>query len=146
MNPAESELNKRLAQTGWIGRTVAATHLIDLKNSIEQARSELRLDETFSKECLDFFEFEPPPEMPHAKTVIIVAVPTPLMRIFCHWKGERVTIDIPPTYVDYLERFHSVENTLNSWLAAAGYQTAKPKLPLKTLAVRSGLAHRAIQL
>jgi epoxyqueuosine reductase len=47
----------------------------------------------------------------------------------------------PPTYVGYTRRTESVQAVLAAWLREDGYRLAKPRLPLKTLAVRSGLAN-----
>lgn len=63
-----------------------------------------------------------------------------MARIYCRWKDERFTVDIPPTYVDFFGRMQRVQDTLTSLLLKAGYRGAKPKLPLKTLAVESSLA------
>jgi epoxyqueuosine reductase len=62
------------------------------------------------------------------------------MRIVFHWQGERVPVIAPPTYVSYTPRTASVQAVLAAWLEQEGYGLAKPRLPLKTLAVRSGLA------
>jgi epoxyqueuosine reductase len=47
---------------------------------------------------------------------------------------------IPPTYVRYTARTALVRACLAAWLAAEGYGLAPARLPLKTLAVRSGVA------
>jgi epoxyqueuosine reductase len=62
------------------------------------------------------------------------------MRIVFHWQGQRVPMVAPPTYVSYTPRTEGVQAILAGWLQHEGYRLAKPKLPLKTLAVRGGLA------
>jgi len=62
------------------------------------------------------------------------------MRIAFHWGGARIPVIVPPTYVSYTPRTEDVQSVLEAWLRDDGYRVAKPKLPLKTLAVRSGLA------
>lgn len=137
---SDFDLKKRLTENGWLGRIVSVEHLSELKATIEKARSEAHLAEEFCKIGLDFFEFEPPADMPQASMVIIVAVPAPVTRVYFHAKGQRISLNIPPIYVDYFGRSQLVQNNLNSWLAQTGHRAAKAKLPLKTLAVRSGLA------
>ena len=83
---------------------------------------------------------DPPADLAGARSIVIVAVPTPQMRIAFHWQGERVPVVAPPTYVSYTPRTESVQAVLAAWLQREGYRLAKPRLPLKTLAVRSGLA------
>jgi epoxyqueuosine reductase len=69
-----------------------------------------------------------------------VAVPTPQMKVTFHWQGECLPVIVPPTYASYTPRTERVQEELARWLAREGYRLAKPKLPLKTLAVHSGLA------
>jgi epoxyqueuosine reductase len=51
-----------------------------------------------------------------------------------------VTGLLPPTYVSYSSRSESVQLAVRLWLENAGHGAATSNLPLKTLAVRSGLA------
>jgi epoxyqueuosine reductase len=69
-------------------------------------------------------------EQTHGDGVAVVFDPT----------GERVPMVVPPTYVSYTPRTESVQAVLADWFQHEGYRLAKPQLPLKTLAVRSGLA------
>jgi epoxyqueuosine reductase len=62
------------------------------------------------------------------------------MRMVFHRQGTRVPVVVPPTYVSYLPRTERVQAVLATWLGHEGYRLSKALLPLKTLAVRSGLA------
>jgi epoxyqueuosine reductase len=84
--------------------------------------------------------FEPPADLPGARSIVVVAVPTPQMRVVFHWRGAGVPVVVPPTYVSYTQRAESVQAVLASWLSQEGYGLAKARLPWKTLAVCSGLA------
>jgi epoxyqueuosine reductase len=81
-----------------------------------------------------------PADLPSARSIIIVAVPTPPMRVYFHHRGRRIPVVVPPTYVSYTPRTRSVEAVLATWLGPEGFRVAPAQLPLKTLAVRSGLA------
>jgi len=129
-----------IEERGWKGRIVPIRHLADLKEGIRGRYERGLLDEALYREHLGFFSFDPPADLPGALSIVVVAVPTPQMRIVFHWRGEGVPVVVPPTYVSYTPRTESVQAVLAAWLREDGYRLAKPRLPLKTLAVRSGLA------
>jgi epoxyqueuosine reductase len=135
------KLLSRIEQRGWKGRVVPADHLPDLQEAIHGRYEQGLIDSTFYRDQLSFFSFELPSDLPAARSIIIVAVPTPQMRLFFRWCGEHYAIVVPPTYVSYTPRTESVQAVLGTWLKDDGYSLAKPRLPLKTLAVRSGLAY-----
>ncbi|MEW5980701.1 MAG: 4Fe-4S double cluster binding domain-containing protein [Acidobacteriota bacterium] len=140
MIPQARKLINMIEEHGWAGRIVPIGHLADLREAIRSRYEHGLLDEEFYREQLTSFSFDPPPDFANPQSIIIVAVPTPQMRIFFHWRGVRVPIVIPPTYVSYTPRTESVQAVLAAWLQQDGYHLAKPRLPLKTLAVCSGLA------
>jgi len=55
------------------------------------------------------------------------------------WNGETLALILPPTYVGYDETRKWVEDLLAEILRTKGYRVVRPSLPLKLLAVRSGL-------
>jgi epoxyqueuosine reductase len=127
-------------ERGWKSRIVPISHLADLREAICGRYEHGLIDETLYREQLGFFSFDPPIDLPGACSIIIVAVPAPQMRIIFHWQDKRVPVIVPPTYVSYTPRTKRVQEVLAAWLQHEGRRLAKPQLPLKTLAVRSGLA------
>ena len=125
---------------GWKARIVPIARLADLQEAIRGRYEQGLLDEALYRVGLSFFSFDSPADLPSARSIIVVAVPTPQMRIVFHWHGEPVPVVVPPTYVSYTPRTESTQAVLAEWLEQEGYRLAKPKLPLKTLAARSGLA------
>jgi epoxyqueuosine reductase len=140
MEPHTADLFSKIEEKGWKGEIVPINRLADLKETIFSRRNAGLINEVLYQEQLSFFSFDPPAEPSNARSVLIVAVPTPQVRIFFHWNGDRVPVIIPPTYVSYSYRTAKVQAILASWLQNEGYNMAKPDLPLKTLAVCSGLA------
>jgi epoxyqueuosine reductase len=129
-----------IAGRGWRARAVSIRRLADLREAICGRYERGLLDAALYREQLSAFCFDPPADLPGAQSIIVVAVPTPQMRVFFHWHGKRVPVVLPPTYVSYTPRTEAVQAALAAWLEREGYRLAKPRLPLKTLAVRSGLA------
>lgn len=127
-------------ENGWSGQIVPIEHLEDLRHSILDLLDKGLLDAELYNDQLSFFSFEQPAELPGARSIIIVAVPTPQMRVIFRWKNRDIPLIVPPTYVSYTPRTDKVQKILSVWLEREGYKLAKPQLPLKTLAVRSGLA------
>jgi len=125
---------------GWKGRIVPIRHLADLREAILKRYSEGLIDKEFYRNQLGFLNFDLPSSLPNAVSVLIVAVPTPQMRIVFNWEGRSVPVIIPPTYVSYTRRTTSVQKTLAERIAKEGYHLVNAQLPLKTLAVCSGLA------
>jgi epoxyqueuosine reductase len=115
-------------------------HLADLRQAIRGRYEDGLLDESLYREQLGSFSFDPPDGLLGAHSIVITAVPTPQMRLVFHWQGRCVPVVVPPTYVGYTPRTESVQAVLAVWLEREGCRLAKPLLPLKTLAVRSGLA------
>jgi epoxyqueuosine reductase len=125
---------------GWRGQIVSIDHLNELRFAILSRFEQGQIDRKLYQEQLSFFSFDPPSDLPGVRSILIVAVPTPQMRIFFQSQGRRVPVIIPPTYVSYTPRTNKTQDALADLLKQAGYHLAKPQLPLKTLAVHSGLA------
>jgi len=135
-----NNLFKKIKDYGWKGRCVPVSHLTDLSDAI-LIRYELDLiDKKLYRDQLDFFSFDPPTDLPGVCSIIIVAVPTPQMRIIFRWQERTVPVIVPPTYVSYNPRTESTQKILATWFNQEGYHLVKSQLPLKTLAVCSGLA------
>ena len=132
-------LFSQLVKRGYKGRIVPIQRLNDLEEEIEDRHSRGSFDKEFYKERLDFFEFNPPDSLPKAKSIVTIAVPRPQVRVIFNWKGKRLPLIIPPTYVAYKNTHRQVENLLRQILGGQEYRVAKASLPEKLLAVRSGL-------
>ncbi len=138
-HPAERLLEK-VSSHGWQGRIIPIERLGDLKGAILDRHARGLLDETFYEEALRLFSFERPADLAEACSIIVLAVPVPQVRLFFARNGKRLAAIVPPTYVRYTARTTDVRADLASWLALEGYRVANSSLPLKTLAVGSGLA------
>ena len=134
------DLFSQLGENGYQARLVSIRHLPELQEEIIGRYQHGFLDEMVYRENLSFLNFSPPAELPHARTILIIAVPRPQHQIVFTWHGERKAFILPPTYVQYKKTSEMVENLVGKMLASSGYRVARAALPLKLLAVRSGLA------
>ncbi len=127
-------------QRGWSARGVRIERLEDLRRAIDEPRARGLLDGTFAQERLSFFSYDPPAELPDARSILVIAVPAPAVRLSFRWRGEARPALLPPTYAGYGATTSRVQEEAGAILAQDGWRSARPLLPLKTLAVRSGLA------
>jgi len=128
-----------LEERGYKGRIVSTRHLGKLREEIEAQYRQRLFDEEFYHERLTSFTFSPPESLPDARSLIVVAVPQPQIRITFTWDGERVPAMVPPTYLHWRETDRQVEGLLAETLSPQGYRVAQAVLPEKLLAVHSGL-------
>jgi epoxyqueuosine reductase len=133
------DLFSQLEERGYQGRIVSIQHLDDLQEEIEGHYRQGLFDEEFYQTWITRFAFSPPDSLPGARSLIVVAIPQPQTRVVFTWNGETLPLIIPPTYVGYGETNRQAEDLLAGILGPAGYRVAQATLPIKLLAVRSGL-------
>ena len=121
-----------------VGRIVSIEHLAELKDEIETAHRTGQFCKAFFEERLSYFAFLPPDNVPNARSVMIVAAPQPQILVTFVWDGRPRRYVVPPTYDEGING--SIEGLLRRILEPEGYHVAPSALPLKLLAVRSGLA------
>jgi epoxyqueuosine reductase len=135
MNEVFAELRKR----GYQARVVSIRHLQSIQAEIAERRQQGLLDKDFYKDRLSWFKFLPPEDFV-AASLIVVAVPRPQSQAIFKWKGGRLPLILPPTYTAYDETSKAIGGLLSELLGRKGYRATQTALPLKVLAVRSGLA------
>ncbi len=119
---------------------VSTDHLPELQSEIDTRLKKGELDSEFSGTYLSRFRFTLPNELPYAKSLIVVAMPRPPTKATFTWNGKKQSFIMPPTYTAYDEKRIEIERLVAEAVGKEGYKVATPYLPLKLLAVRSGLA------
>jgi epoxyqueuosine reductase len=133
------ELFVRLREHGYQARMVSISRLQLLQKEIDSLRNHGLLDSEFYQHRLGWFSFQVPENLPKAQSLIVAAVPRPQTRAIFTWNGQRRPLILPPTYTAYDGITEQVENLLAKMLREKGYTSTGTALPLKLLAVRSGL-------
>lgn len=134
------EVRRELLKRGLQARIVSARHIGELQEEIEGRHSQKLFDEEYYQELRTYLSFEPPEEMPGPSCLIVVSVPQPQFRVVFNWKGKRWPLMIPPTYLYGTETNNHVGALLAEILTPHGYRAVRASLPIKSLAVHSGLA------
>ena len=129
-----------LEEQGYRGRIVSIQHLVELQEEIEKRYIQGSFDEAFYRQRLSFFKFKPPENLQEARSIFIVAVPRPQAQVTFTFRGKKRVIILPPTYAAYEQTKTHVALLLTDLLKPHGYTVADTALPLKLLAVRSGMA------
>ena len=137
--PAETES----AAFDYQYRTFSVEHLREAKHWFEKLRKngQLSANKTFQS-YIGGFCFDQRAVMPDAKSFIIFAVPQLLQSITFHHQGEQYDIKIPTGYVDNGITGAMLKSRIRKDIIRDPEKKLKGRvrLPLKTLAVRSGLA------
>jgi len=131
------ELHSRLEEEGYQSRTASVLHVPDLRERIEEMHTRGLLNDEFYQERLTHFSFKPPDVLSNAKSLIVVAAPQPQIRASFTWHGKSRQVIIPPTYHSGTDK--AVGAILSDVLGSREYHLARALLPMKSLAVRSGL-------
>jgi epoxyqueuosine reductase len=119
-------------------RTVSINHLGELHNELKQWKYDGVIQEALFKQYYDNFCFQIPDEIPDAKSIVVIAVPQKIHPLDFFIHGKRYHTLIPPTYV-YSPVRNTCQEILMRVLKKTNHSVARAILPLKLLAVRSGL-------
>ena len=140
MKITTGDIFSRFEERGYKSRIVSIRHVGDLKEGIEKPHKKRLLDAELYEDYLTEFDFSPPETLQEATSLIVVAIPEPQFQITFTWDGKVFSLMVPPVYLHGKEIIKSIKNLLGEILSQAGYHVVGAKLPVKFLAVRSGLA------
>jgi epoxyqueuosine reductase len=128
----------KLEERGYPGTVLSIEHVAQLKHEIEERLSQKEVDAGLYEKYLSSFKFDITTSLPKARSIIIAAAPQPQRKITFHFNGQTHLVIVPPTY--YRDTDNPIRNTLQNVLNSNDYQLCPAVLPLKLLAVRSGMA------
>jgi epoxyqueuosine reductase len=128
-----------LKAKGWAGGIVPIVRLRELEMDVGSLLGQGLVDKAVHEAYLLEFKYQVPEQLPDARSIIVVAVPQPRMRIHFTYDGKDVATIVPPTYANAWTVINGVKATLEGITVAEGGRFEKARLPLKTLAARTGL-------
>lgn len=121
-------------------KIVSTKNLSLLIDEIQEFHVTGFIEENFFKERLSWVKKSLLKNLQNAKSTVVVAVPRPQTKAIFNHKGVKKELIIPPTYSGYEQIREKVEKLIENILQKYNYSTKRAIFPLKTLAVRSGLA------
>jgi epoxyqueuosine reductase len=128
----------KLEERGHRGVVVPIEHVAQLKYEIEERLGQKEIDAALYERYLTYFKFDVVATLPGARSIIVTAAPQPQRSATFHFNGQTYLGVIPPTY--YHDTDNQIKETLQSILDSKGYHFQGVALPVKLLAVRSGMA------
>lgn len=132
-----SSLLFALESQGCRGRAVSTDCISELRDAVEMSHHKGLFDEEFYLRELTHFQFNGTGSLKKKKSLIVIAVPQPHVRVLFHHGGRKFPCLIPSNYSHKTD--DKVKDILESVLQPLGYRLEMARLPLKTLAARSGL-------
>ena len=123
------------------GRFVSIDHLEGLRDEVRGLHAKGHLESDFFVEWVKS-RLDPKAArgMSKAKSILVAAIPSPAVITRFEWRGMVHDFTVPPTYGEYFRASNRTRRLLKEALAPKKYWIARAILPLKLLAVRSGLA------
>ena len=133
-------VGEALGGHGWRWRAAAVERLAEAADRVAVALSEASLSAASDGELAVAARAELPAELPEARSVVIGAHRRPVTRASLIVDGDEHTFVVPPHYAGYEETPRQLAKLVSEALAPHGGHAAQARVPLKTLAVASGLA------
>jgi len=121
--------------------TVSVKHVPEIKEWLEKLNKEGKLSDNETYRSYIDFEYEPYKKIPNAKSIIIISIPQRIEKLICHKGDQQIEIMIPTGYLaDGISDYMVKRRLMDEIIQDQTKQLEWSGLPLKTLAVRSGLA------
>jgi epoxyqueuosine reductase len=117
---------------------VSSLHAAELRETIAEKIQTNSINESVQRQYPEDIEGMLKPGPVWAQTIIVVAAPEPVLEVNFSAGGRKHSAIIPPTYEHTVDIV--ITELIEGELSSHGYRIARATLPLKLLAVRSGLA------
>jgi epoxyqueuosine reductase len=132
---------KRLERKGIRARIVSTKHVKELGAEIKSLREKGDFaDEIYRIYGPQYFDPQLPSRFPDAESIIVVSTPQPMIQSTFNYDGRKLEFIVPPTYYDANKVTWAARKALKEAFAPKSYKLVRAALPIKLLAVRSGLA------
>jgi epoxyqueuosine reductase len=129
-----AELLRALSARGYAAQIVSVKRVAEMESSLHSMAEAGSLSPRFFKELCSYYNFDWQKAMPGAQSVVVLAAPQMPSRVRFGFS----TVIISPTYI-YRAIWEGSLNLINDLLSPSGHRASRARLPLKLLAVRSGL-------
>ncbi|MFH0915844.1 MAG: 4Fe-4S double cluster binding domain-containing protein [bacterium] len=126
-------------KAGFSHRIVGVQVVRELDETLAMLLERGLLSESLYAEYAGSLRFAPPAGVGDVRSLVVVATPSPPVKVSFHLSAGRVETVIPPTYISSAVRARCQE-LLCGIVGPAGFSAARVPVPVKLLAVRTGLA------
>jgi epoxyqueuosine reductase len=133
------DMKRKMEKAGILFRSVLYSRLDEVFNAYAELKKDGVIHEKVFNTYLAFFDKDAHAKCPNAVSLFITATPQPQLRITFHTRNRVIQGIIPPTYAQFREG-EGAEPILKELLEPRGFSIVRGYVPLKRLAVQSGLA------
>lgn len=138
---------KQIEAYGFKARVVSIEHIEEMQSEIENTKINYKDVNNYIGKYLNGFNYKIPENFLKAKSIIVIAVPQPIVRIHFTLGIKKHIVIMPPMYLfnsssereEKQKKIVEVTTILEKVLSSENYQAIKINLPCKLLAVNSGL-------
>ncbi len=134
----KENLLSEIEAAGFRVKVFNAEHLKEISSDFKILSEQGALDKEFYTKSLTVFNYDYKSVLSNARSVMVIASPQRKSIVEFQCGDKTVMAVIPPTYM-YSGINNQIISILNNVLAVEGYSFGKLVIPLKLIAVRSGL-------
>jgi epoxyqueuosine reductase len=134
-----TRLHAALDAAGFVHRFADVSVAAELTEILADLRDSGEVSESLLAEYRESLSFSCPDEVGQAGVLIVVASPSPVVKVRFQLDSGPFEAVIPSTYISSDSRERALE-AMGSVLGPLGFTVARARVPVKLLAVRTGLA------
>lgn len=147
MTTISDKIIKQIQKHGLKAKLVSINSIRKIKQELEQTQNNNPFITKYLNGYFEEFKYEHSIIMTNPKSLLIVAVPDSIKRVYFNLNGRKHTALIPPVYSfhssvkneDNQKKIKEINNVLEKTLSSYDLEAHKINLPAKLLAARSGL-------
>ena len=133
------DIRKELDNAGIVFRLIPYHHLDEITSAYSELWATGIIHEKVFNTYLAYLDKDKNTKFPEAVSLFITATPQPQLRVTFHTEEQTIRGIIPPTYARFGEG-EGAEPILKKILDPLGFSIVRGYVPLKRMAVQSGLA------
>ncbi|WP_026881108.1 4Fe-4S double cluster binding domain-containing protein [Clostridium akagii] len=147
MASIKDEFINQIESHGFKVGIISIKHLEEIKSDMDATQKKYNDVNTYIGKYLNEFDYNPMENFPEAKSIIVIAVPQPMNRIYFTVGGKRRAVIMPPMYLlnssieleEKHKKISEVTSIIESILLYNNLKAKKINLPCKLIASRSGI-------
>lgn len=148
MTSITNEFINKIESYGFKAGIISIKHIKEIQADIENTKKEYKDVNTSIGKYLNGFDYDSIKNFSKAESIIVIAVPQPMNRIYFTLGGKKRPVIMPPMYLlnssAELEERHKkiseVTSIIENILSDKNLKVEKINLPCKLIASRSGIA------
>ncbi len=147
MTSTSNNIIEQIHNHGLRAKLITVSHFENIKQEYEEVQNNNPFVTKYLGNYFEEFNYEPSSIMTNPQSLLIVAVPDTITRMYFNLNGRKHTVLMPPMYLfnssvkneKNKKKIMEINNLLEKILSPYSLESHKINLPAKLLAVKSGL-------